>query len=410
MPSLTVDKNEWQVSETVWSPVYNKTDEQGNVVYDDDGNPVTVRVQGGVIQENVTFDADGNLILIANGDWYNGDKEGVPYGADESLVSGGQRTGAKITSTRTYGPGSFEVSMKIPAFNGICTSIWLYNYFEDPLGSGIPCNHEIDIEIHGTNAYNNATLAKPMFTSWTTERNSHSDFAELGYNLADGKFHTYRIDWHTGDDPYIEYYVDGVLWCTQRQSECGTIPTNEMYFNIGCWFPYRWCGEPDFETDYMVVESFSYTPFENETADKVNTETLVAGGWLDSIEVPTKNLVANGNFDYDITANNAWTISDVGTATVANGNLTLNGTLTQNVYMDCLGLSYNLLVQGNGNATVKVTYLSLADGSELGSVNGIIGETMNLNTPENCTQLKIEIISTEEVILNEVSLLVNVTD
>lgn len=376
----------------------------------DDGEPVTVRVQGGVIQENVTFDADGNLILIANGDWYNGDKEGVPYGADESLVSGGQRTGAKITSTKTYGPGSFEVSMKIPAFNGICTSIWLFNYFDDPLGSGIPCNHEIDIEVHGTNKLNNANLAKPMFTSWTTERNSRSDFAELGYNLADGKFHTYRIDWHTGADPYVEYYIDGVLYCTQRQSECGTIPTNEMYFNIGCWFPYNWCGEPDFETDYMVVQSFSYTPFEGETAGKVNAETLPSGGWLDNIEVPAKNLVANGNFAYGIDVNDAWNVLDGGTATVANGVLTLNGTLVQNVYMDCLGLSYNLLVEGNGNATVKVTYLSLADGSELGVADGTLGEALTLNTPANCTQLKIEIISSGEANISGVSLSVNVTD
>ncbi len=334
----------------------------------------------------------------------------MPYGADESLVSGGQRTGARVTSTRTYGPGSFEVTMKIPAFNGICTSIWLFNYFDDPAGSTTPRNHEIDIEIHGTNGYNPANLAKPMFTSWTTERNSRSDFAELGYNLADGKFHTYRIDWHTGDDPYVEYYVDGVLWCTQRQSECGTIPTNEMYFNIGCWFPYRWCGEPDFETDYMVVQSFSYTPFEGETADKVNTATQEAGGWLAGIEVPAKNLIANGNFDYEITANDAWNVLDGGTATIANGNLTLNGTLTQNVYMDCLGLSYNLLAEGNGNATVKVTYLSLADGSELGSVEGTLGENLVLATPANCTQLKIEIISSGEVTLSGVSLSANVTE
>ena len=252
------------MGDTIWSPTY--TDKGDPEDPDDDQK---VQTHGGVIPDNVTFDEDGNLILIVNGDWYQGDKQGhLGYG-DKSLVSGGQRTGAVITSTRTYGPGSFEVVLKLPAFNGICSSIWLFNNFKNPLG-GDNWNYEIDIEIHGSTTRNANNMLTAMCTSWITEKKSTSNSKNVGYNLADGQFHTYRIDWHTGADPYVEYYIDGVLVCTQRQSVCGTIPTNEMYFNIGCWFPNGWCGEPDFETDCMVVKSFSYTPFTGETADKTN--------------------------------------------------------------------------------------------------------------------------------------------
>lgn len=369
-------------------------------------------MQGGVIRENVTFDEDGNLILIANGDKYVGDKQGIPYGADESLVSGGQRTGAMITSTQTYGPGSFEVVMKIPAFNGICTSIWLFNYFADPNDADVIHNYEIDIEVHGTTINSNGSLANqgnlctPMFTSWVTEQKSHSDFASVA-NLADGKFHAYRIDWHTGDDPYVEYYIDGVLLCTQRQSELGTIPTNEMYFNIGCWFPYNWCGNPNFETDYAVVKSFKYTPFQNETADKVNCDTNESGGWLDNIAVPAKNFLACGDFDYDFRAegsNNAWSVTDEN-ATVANGQITFDGTLCQTVTMDCFGNTYTLTAVGSGNASIKVTYQSIVDGVEVsGEVTGAMGSPLTFTAPDNCTQLLIEIVSGGTVTIDSVVL------
>ena len=384
-----------------------KTDADGNVLTDADGKPipVKVKVQGGVIQENVTFDADGNLILIANGDLYVGDKQGVPYGADESIVSGGQRTGAKVQSANTYGPGSFEVTMKIPVFSGICTSMWLYNNFGG-------ANYEIDIEIHGTAVRNGQLLgmdngstnigstSTPLFTTWVTERDYTSEYKNVGYNLADGQFHKYRIDWHTGDNPYIEYYIDDVLVCTQTTN----VPTNEMYPNIGCWFPRDWCGQPTFETDYAVVKSFTYTPFAGETAAKENCEALQSGRFLEGITVPTTNFVANGDFAYELNKNDAWKLTD-DNATYASGSLTYTGTLSQTVTMDCLGLNYALTVNGSGNCNVKVTYLSIVNDVEVtGEVTGALGETITLATPEHCTQLLIEIISNGELTVNSVQL------
>ena len=316
-------------------------------------------------------------------------------------VTGGQRTGACIVSTQTYGPGSFEVVMKIPSFNGICTSMWLYNYIATEEGTPNH-NYEIDIEIHGTTSSNAGNLRTPLFTSWITEGKEHqSEYKAAPTMLADGQFHTYRIDWHTGDHPYVEYYIDGVLLCTQDTY----IPTNEMYVNIGCWFPNGWCGNPNFETDYAVVKSFTYTPFEGETAAKENCDPRTAGGFVKGVEIPQKNLLACGNFDYDFReSNNVWTVTDEN-ATVADGQITFDGTLSQTVTMDCFGNAYALTINGTGNATVKVTYQSIVDGVEVtGEATGAMGQPLIFTTPANCTQLLIEIVSDGTVTINSATL------
>lgn len=328
------------------------------------------------------------------------------------LVPQGQRTGAKVQSCNTYGPGSFVVSMKIPAFSGICTSMWLFNSFKDTDNPEIVWNYEIDIEIHGTavkngqllgmdnGSVNIGNLSTPLFTTWVTERNYTSEYKNVGYNLADGQFHTYRIDWHTGDSPRVEYYIDGVIICTQTTN----VPTNEMYLNIGCWFPRDWCGQPSFETDYAVVKSFSYTPFSGETAAKQNCETLSNGGFLDGVTVPETNYIANGSFNYELNKNSAWTLTD-DSASYESGSISFNGTMSQTVTMDCLGLNYALKVDGQGNANVKVTYLSIVNDVEVtGEVTGNLGETILLETPENCTALLVEIISDGQVTVSSVQL------
>lgn len=360
------------------------------------------QTHGGVIDDNVTFDDEGNLILIVNGDKYVGDKEGiVNQNGTPISVTGGQRTGACIVSSQTYGPGSFEVVMKIPSFNGICTSMWLFNYIATEEGAPNH-NYEIDIEIHGTTSGNIGNLRTPLFTSWLTEGIEHqSEYKTAPTMLADGQFHTYRIDWHTGDNPYVEYYIDGVLLCTQNTY----IPANEMYLNIGCWLPNGWCGDPNFETDYAVVKSFTYTPFEGETASKENCEQHEAGGFLDNVEIPEKNFIACGGFDYDFrNSNNVWAVTD-DSATVANGSITFDGTLTQTVTMDCLGNKYCLNIEGNGNAAITVTYQSIVDGVEVsGKATGTMGQPLIFTTPDNCTQLLIQIVSDGQVTLSNVNL------
>ncbi len=378
MPS-PISKNDWQVQNRVWGFTGTQT-------------------HGGVIDDNVTFDEEGNLILIANGDWYAGDKQGIVASSDIS-VTGGQRTGAAVKSVKTYGPGSFEVVMKVPQFNGICTAFWLYNYVQSSQAGVDANNYEIDIEVHGTTSSNQGNLSTPLFTTWVTEKQFVSKYYNLGYSLADGNFHTFRIDWHTGDSPYVNYYVDGVLVMTHTDK----VPTNEMYVNIGCWFPDSWCGVPNFETDYAVVKSFSYTPFEGETATKLNCNQIEAGGFLDGVTTPKQNYFANGEFNYSLDSSKAFSVE--GTASVSGGKLVFSGTVSQTVSMDLFGNVYDLMVDGDTDITVTVTYIDVKSGSALGeALTFKAGSPIKLNTPKNATGIKIQLSSESSCTVNSVKL------
>ena len=187
-----------------------------------------------MITDNVCYDADGNLVLIANGDYYEGDKKGI--NASYSSVRGGKRTGAAVKSRRAYGYGSFEVEMTVPAFNGICTSIWLYNNFPDETAGRENHNYEIDIELDGTAGKengalrNDGNLSSMACTTWLTEKDYKSQYVAAGKPLNDGAFHKFRFDWHSDK---VEFYLDGRLMHTTRQY----IPDNEKYVNIGCCVP-----------------------------------------------------------------------------------------------------------------------------------------------------------------------------
>lgn len=210
-------------------------------------------INGGVISDNVALDTAGNLVLYANGDYYNGNKRGLGAYADRN---GGKRTGGAIQSQQAYGPGSFRIRMKACPRIGTCSAMWLYNNFPSAQG-GENHNFEIDIELHGSNVPGSSkNFDTCVFTNWLTE----SDYASKVVKTAagnDGNFHEYRFDWHLGSDPRVEYYIDGELLHTSRTC----VPTTKMYLWIGVWFPNGWCGEPDFDTDAMIVDRFSYIPF-----------------------------------------------------------------------------------------------------------------------------------------------------
>ena len=353
---------------------------------------------GGVIPENVMKAANGDILIAVNGDYYEGDKRGVLLDDPNYRYTDGKSTGGVIISKESYGPGRFEAVMKIPSINGVCTSLWLFNYWED--GSGVH-NHEIDIELHGTvntqySEHGVGTYSKALFTGWLTETDKHSDYMSLGKNLNDGQFHKYRIDWHTGDDPRILYYIDDILVCTQRQY----VPTNEMFINIGCWFPENWCGEANFETDSMVIRSFKYTPFAGETAGKVNTTSNAVSTRYQVI--PTtghgfeSNLIANGTLD----GSRADFIWDTAKANGYNGSGMLNGEISQEVFIDCVGLDLELTVEGTGTATITIEYGSIVDGV---TVTGKSGDsftfsggtgTFDFKPPVGCTKLTVKISST----------------
>ncbi len=190
----------------------------------------------GVLPENAACTADGILVLTARGDRYTGDFNG----------GNGQRTGAVLTSRRRFGPGSFEVRMKVLPEMGACSAIW--TYYNDGVR-----NHEIDIELPG----NTRNFEGVLCTNWLTEQEYASQYVPSPSAYNDGKWHTYRFDWHT-DPRRVDYAVDGKTVLSVDHH----IPTAAGLFNVGVWFPWEWCGEPDFDTAQMLVDWIRYEPYD----------------------------------------------------------------------------------------------------------------------------------------------------
>ena len=238
----------------------------------------------GNLPENVGYTADGELVLTAHGDLYEGTIGGKT----------GSRTGAVILTKETLGPGSYEVKMKASPRFGTCTAMWTF-FWSSELE-----NHEIDIEIPASTT----TFKQSQFVTWTTEYNDVVQQTVPGFYHNDGEWHTYRFDWHT-DPQKVDFYIDGQYETTLWDS----IPTIAGNLWLGVWLPNGWCGEADFETAHMLVDYVKYKPFNEPYQSKSGDYGAVASKNQypqEPMELPINNFVANGSFDHKLSA---WTTS-----------------------------------------------------------------------------------------------------
>ena len=260
-----LDSGRWLIAEKNW----------GGTVTE---NGVTSDYNGGVLAENVSV-ADGNLILTGYGNQYEGDVRGI--NRDGTRRADGKRCGAAIATREYFGSGSYEIRAKIAPELGCCSAMWTFEYEEDYSGDTLQItNHEIDIEFPGRNAEGDFSLYHALCTTWVTEEDYRTESVDCGAQ-ADGAFHTYRFDWHTGSDtqtPRVEYYFDDVLCYTAD----AYIPTNASRFWLGLWFPKHWAGTPDFDTASFVIDYAKFTPF-HESGDTPQHESYPDHGWA---EVP----------------------------------------------------------------------------------------------------------------------------
>lgn len=245
---------------------------------------------GGVVPDNVHV-ADGKLIIAAHGNRYQGPVRGI--NRDLSHRSDGKRVGGAIATRNYFASGRYEVRMKVVPEYGAASAIWTLNYAEyyrgepqyvdKPMGSPdyYAVNHEIDVEIPGRPGrdHSNIDFTYALFTTWVGENSDEHtvNYANLGAPQNDGRFHTYRFDWHTGSDTQkkrVEFYVDNQL----QQITYTHIPKNASRLWIGVWFPRSWAGTPDFDTAYLEVDWVRITPFD-EDGDTWHTETFPNEGW-----------------------------------------------------------------------------------------------------------------------------------
>lgn len=278
-------------------------------------------LNGGISADNIVLNRQTGLAeLTACGDLYSGpvlgtDRFGKPSGFNT-------RIGACLVTRDYFGPGRYRVVMQPLQAEGACNALWGFHYEESYPGSDLWTshvvdglhyggteelgfytvrNHEIDIEFPTalkTDAdQEDVAFTHARFNTWQGElRNwavpnndvpTHDpmyspvndpsywseytdDFTNHGVNLADGNFHELGYDWHLGDNPRVEFYIDGVL----RHTVTTHIPDIPGRFWIGHWFPsaaVHWAGRgSNWNTQTMLVKSISITPFADEQSDARN--------------------------------------------------------------------------------------------------------------------------------------------
>ena len=270
---------------------------------------------GGVSSENVLLDRlNGVCEITALGDNYVGPIRGTTRtgGASDTNV----RIGGCIVTRDYFGPGSYRILCKPVSLPGVCTAVWTFHYEEGYPGSvlydlhlqdGIHIlgeeangfytvrNHEIDIEFPTALKSNpnqeDVSFHNARFNTWRGELRNWNvpnpdvpmgdamyspvpdqaywseytdDFVNHGVNLADQQYHELRFDWHLGDDPRVEYYIDGVLMHTVRTH----IPDIPGRYWAGMWFPSsstHWAGRgAAWIAQHMLVKELTIIPFADE--------------------------------------------------------------------------------------------------------------------------------------------------
>ena len=255
---------------------------------------------GGLVPENVEL-KDGLLLLHAHGDEYNGDV----VGHNERKT----RVGSGIATRDYYASGRYEVRARIPEDYGAASAFWTFHYiehfpseaeyWEEP--SRVR-NSEIDWEFptalqdgstHDPISFDNARL-----NSWGGELGGegahHPGRLQV---INDGEFHTYGIDWHSGDDankPAVVWSIDDQEVYRHDGVTFGqdNIPSAASRFWLGIWFPaagYKelvdgeyvdrvgWAGDPSFDKTTLEIDWVRITPF-NQGNDRWINETW-PNGW-----------------------------------------------------------------------------------------------------------------------------------
>ncbi|MBR5512821.1 MAG: family 16 glycosylhydrolase [Ruminococcus sp.] len=272
---------------------------------------------GGVIADNVTL-RDGNLVLTGLGNDYEGELKGI--NRDKSRREDGKRCGGAIATREYFGSGSYEIRAKIAPELGCCSAMWTFEYEEHYSEDKLQIvNHEIDIEFPGRDENDNFSLTHALCTTWTGEGdNEHKTAIPYCGNQADGEFHTYRFDWHTGSEtetPRVDYYFDDVLTYTSYDF----IPTNESRFWLGLWFPKNWAGSPDFdqtefEVDYVRIITF------HESGDTPQNESYPDSGWSEKAMLPKGWLLWHNYSDYSALDSKLYLRSPNGTTQTISGD------------------------------------------------------------------------------------------
>lgn len=236
---------------------------------------------GGKMDDSSWWVLDGYWDAGGAGDWHNGvrsrnlfyvedgEKTYLGVRARGSYCQDGDMSksqsgmvkpeGACIMSKNFLYPGRYEIKMKAMPRQGAVTAMWTY-YCKT--GSEATSQNEIDIELGGNGQYQSQWCT--TWTKHTVKETQDVEVSSLGY-INDGDFHTYTFDWYT-DYPLtherrVDWFYDGEL-LTSIEGEA--VPETAMPLWVGLWCP-SWAGTASFDTEYMLIDNISYSPFSYST-------------------------------------------------------------------------------------------------------------------------------------------------
>ncbi len=280
-----------------------------------------------------------------------------------------RRQGSALISKRLFGPGKYEVRMKVLPRLGQCTAFWTYysNGSQDP--NTIKYS-EIDIEMPMEGTYKKwSGTSYERFIDWNVLAERQTITSDFTSGLNDGQWHTYCFEWRTdreNGDRGVVWYRDGVKLGEAREN----VPIYTAALWVGNWFPpdASWVGVPDFEEAYMYIDWIRVTEY-NDPSQPGGGASPNAGGQptdLGAKPIPQNQYIANGS-GANIGENNAllgWTGEGTKGTSESGTYIALDGgkRLTQMIRAQYAGYSFTLsaealAVAGEGKCKVYAEYM-----------------------------------------------------
>ncbi len=352
--SKGISNSVWEVSNQKWGANNNGTSSQ-NVFYSTD--PANVEAFGA---------SKGVAVLQSNGDFFKTENR--------------RRQGSCLITKQAYGPGRYEVRLKVVPRLGQCSTIWTYynggggRNFQDYLQNKYS---EIDIETALWADYRNILGVSYQYYSdaWTwpqVQQRRDSKYLEnkslSPYN--DGKWHTLCFDWRTdkkNNDRAVIWYLDG----KEFGRATNWVPEYKATFWIGNWFPddVSWLGDPLFDTAYMYIDWVKITEYDDPVSEGARGGSGGTATDLGSAPIPQNNYITNGNFSQPLTVKNtkgaditSWVTENA--AKVENRlDISSGGKAAQTISAQYDGYTFSLDVDaqitgGTGKCKVYAEYLS----------------------------------------------------
>lgn len=318
--------------------------------------------------------------------------------------AGKRGQGAVLISKQMFGPGKYEVRMKVVPRFGPCSTAWSYytnsGAIDTPNGPVYGHNtsdkiayHEIDMECprigRGFNGWGGVAYEEYYQDANNLDENglgrvvNHSSSApvetEAPYN--DGQWHTFAFEWRTTAYEYDAAKGENagaVIWYMDGKEVARTAKNTPYYPDqlwVGNWFPDNstdWLGVADYDEAYMYIDWVKITEYDDEVrlvqpsgADVTpdlngcNTFLTSQGGNKDwGAKIPVNNYISNGTFA--LSGNDEGALGWTGGTLVEEGLLLEGGTARQEIAAQYAGYTFSLEATASvtgGSGTMYIEYV-----------------------------------------------------